>query len=116
MKDTHTAPLEVLAPKANGPFFTEPHETGWADEALAMLYVREAYGPGPRLLLRAQISADGVRWFDHPSPPLHVTRVGGYGLPLTQFGNWLRLAGEVGGGPEDGGTAVVLDLYLVLKG
>jgi hypothetical protein len=116
MKNSHTAPLEVLAMKTNGAFFTEPYEAGWADEALAVVYVREAHGPAPRLELRAQVSADGVRWFDHPATPLQVASPGGHGLPLTQFGNWIRLAGKVSGGPADGATALMLDLYLVLKG
>jgi len=116
MKNTHTAPLEVLSARANGAFLTEPHEAGWADEALAILYVREAHGPAPALRLRAQISADGARWFDHPAPPLRVDGSGGYSLPLAQFGNWLRLAGEVTGGPADGTPALVIDLYWVLKG
>ena len=116
MKNVHTAPLEVLSPRANGNFTTEPYEAGWADEALAIVYVREAAGPAPLLVLRAQISADGARWFDHPAAPLEIDKVGGYSLPLTQFGNWLRLAGEVSGGPADGAAAMVLDLYWVLKG
>jgi hypothetical protein len=116
MKNVHTAPLEVLSVKPNGAFATEPYEAGWADEAIAMIYVREAAGPSPTLELRVQISADGARWFDHPNPPLRLQKAGGYSLPLTQFGNWLRLAGEVSGGPADGTPAFVLDLYWVLKG
>jgi hypothetical protein len=116
MKNSHTAPLEVLSARANGAFSTEPHEAGWADEALAILYVREVHGPAPTLTLRAQISADGVRWFDHPAAPLRVAAPGGYSLPLAHFGNWLRLAGEVTGGPADGAAAVVIDLYWVMKG
>jgi hypothetical protein len=116
MKNSHTAPLEVLSPRANGSFETEPFEAGWADEALAMVYVREVAGPSPQLELRAQLSVDGARWFDHPSEPLRVRRPGGYHLPLTQFGNWLRLSGHVSGGPEDGAPAFVVDLYWVLKG
>ena len=78
MKNVHTAPLEVLAEKLNGSFVTEPHEAGWADEAMAVIYVRETAGPEPQLLLRAQISADGARWFDHPAPPLQLAAwVGG---------------------------------------
>lgn len=116
MKNIHTAPLEVLSSRANGQFFTEPHEAGWADEAIAMLYLRETVSPAVRLRLRVQISADGVRWFDHPARALRVRRPGGYGLPVTQFGNWLRLAGVVTGGPKGGRTALVIDLYWVLKG
>ncbi len=116
MKNVHTAPLEVLSPRSNGPFATEPYEAGWADEALAMIYVREMTGPTVELLLRAQISVDGARWFDHPASPLRIEKTGGFSLPLPQFGNWLRLAGEVAGGPADGSPALVLDLYWVLKG
>ena len=116
MKNVHTAPLEVLSSRANGAFATEPFEAGWADEAMAMLYVREMAGPAVRLTLRAQISVDGSRWFDHPACALQAGLVGGYGLPLTQFGNWIRLAGEISGGPNDAAPALVLDLYWVLKG
>lgn len=108
--------MEVLASKPNGTFVTEPYEAGWADEALAVVYVREAHGPQPAAVLRAQISADGVRWFDHEAPALQVGAPGGYALPLERFGNWLRLAGVVSGGPADGSAALVLDLYWVLKG
>lgn len=116
MKNVHTAPLEVLASKSNGVFFTEPYEAGWADEALAMVYVRECAGTPPRLELRAQISADGVRWLDHDTPPLVLEQAGTSHLALARFGNWLRLAGTVSGGPGDGSAAFVLDLYWVLKG
>ncbi len=115
MKNIHTAPMEVLSPKANGVFATEPHEAGWADEALGLIYVREVSGPAPRLVLRAQISADGVRWLDHAAPALVIEKPGGYQLDLVRFGNWLRVAGEVSGGPP-GGAAFLLDFYWVLKG
>jgi hypothetical protein len=116
MKNTHTAPLEVLSAKANGSFVTEPYEAGWADEALGMIYVRETAGPAPKLVLRAQISADGARWLDHEAPPLVIDRPGAHCLSLARFGNWLRVAGEVSGGPPGGAPAVVLDFYWVLKG
>jgi len=116
MRKIHTAPLEVFGAKSNGVFETEPYEAGWATEATAMVYVREAHGPAPVLRLRAQLSADGDRWFD-PEPPLAlepIARPGGYALRLTHFGNWLRLVGEVSGGPESE-TAFLIDLYWVLK-
>ncbi len=116
MKTIHTAPIEVLSPRPNGAFTSEPYEAGWADEVLVMAYLREIAGPAPRLTLRAQISVDGARWFHHPAGTLVMSSPGGYSLALAQFGNWLRLAGEVNGGPEDGSPACVLDLYWVLKG
>jgi hypothetical protein len=36
-------------------------------------------------------------------------------LSLDHFGNWLRLAGTVSGGPDDGSAAVLVDIYWVLK-
>jgi hypothetical protein len=116
MKNTHTAPLEVLAGKPNGEFTTEPYEAGWADEALLFAYVREAEGPSPRLALRVQLSADGIRWLDAQGAVLEVRGAGGGVLPLREFGNWLRVAGTVSGGPPDNATTVVIDLYWVLKG
>jgi len=116
MKNVHTAPMEVLSAKANGPFATEPYEAGWADEALALVYVREAYGPAPKLVLQSQISVDGVRWLNHAAAPLVITGPGAHYLSLGEFGNWLRLAGDVTGGPADGSPAFVLDFYWVLKG
>jgi hypothetical protein len=116
MKTVHTAPIEVLSPRPNGSFTSEPYEAGWADEALVMVYVREMAGRAPRLTLKVQISADGARWFSHPAEPLVMSSPGGYSLALVHFGNWLRLEGDVTGGPEDGSAACVLDLYWVLKG
>ena len=108
--------MEVLSAKANGSFHTEPYEAGWADEALAIIYVRELAGTAPTLVVQAEISADGVRWFAHPISPLRIDGHGGHALALTKFGNWLRLAGEVTGGPVDGSPACVIDMYWVLKG
>ena len=116
MKHSHTAPLEVLAPKSNGNFATEPYEAGWAEEAMAIIYVRECMGPAPRLVLRPQISADGMRWLDLGVAPLVLEEVGAAHIPLARFGNWLRLTGEVSGGPGDGSTAFVIDIYWRLKG
>ena len=44
MRNVHTAPMEVFAQIPNGPYELEPYEAGWAAEALAMVYVREAHG------------------------------------------------------------------------
>ena len=113
MRNVHTAPMEVFAQIPNGPYELEPYEAGWATEALAMVYVREAHGDPPQLHLTAQISVDGVRWIDTPHT-LTIAGTGGYSLLLTSFGNWLRLAGEASGGPADG-PAFVADFFWVLK-
>ena len=115
MRKSHTAALEIFAAKANGPVATEPYEAGWAREALAVIYCHEVHGPAPRLKLRAQISADGVRWIDFGRTLPVIGEPGGYFLNLDGFGNWLRLAGTVSGGPADGSAAVLVDIYWVLK-
>jgi hypothetical protein len=106
--------MELFAQIPNGTYELEPYEAGWAAEALAMVYVREAHGDAPKLRLTAQISVDGVRWIDMPHALGPITQPGGYVLSLTGFGNWLRLAGEASGGPSDG-PAFVADFYWVLK-
>jgi len=115
MRNVHTVPVEVCAPKFDGTFETEPYEAGWALEALAFVYVRETAGPSAQLELRPQISVDGVRWIDFPTGFPPIKKAGGYSLALSNFGNWLRLAGTVIGGSSSGGPTLVLDLYWVLK-
>jgi hypothetical protein len=106
--------MELYAPISNGPYAIEPYEAGWAREAIAFVYVTELCG-SPRLDLRAQISADGQRWLDFGPRFETITKEGGYFLQLTHFGTWLRLAGEVTGGPEDGSPALVAAFYWDLK-
>jgi hypothetical protein len=107
--------METFSPVANGSFELDPYEVGWATEAIAFVYVHQAYGPSPSVFLRAQIAADGERWVDRGPTLGPITQAGSYFLSLTHFGNWLRLAGEVSGGPEDGSPAFSMDVYWVLK-
>ena len=44
-----------------------------------------------------------------------IAQPGGYHLCLEKFGNWLRLVGEVSGGPEDEKPAFEVDIYWVFK-
>ena len=115
MRRIHTAPMELFSAKANGTFEVEPHEAGWASEAIAMLYVHFVRGTAPVLRARAQISVDGVRWMDLGKAFEPIREPGGYHLTLGSFGNWLRLVGEVSGGPEDDSPAMEVDIYWVLK-
>ena len=115
MRKSHTAAIEIFSAKANGPVATEPYEAGWAREALAVIYCHEVHGPAPCLEFGAQISADGVRWIEFGRAYPTISAPGGYFLSLDHFGNWLRLAGTVSGGPDDGSAAVLVDIYWVLK-
>ena len=141
MRKSHTAAMEIFSAKSCsagarqvaqfGPVATEPFEAGWAREALAVIYCHEVHGPAPRLELGAQISPTApccgwrmrrisfsdivVRWIDFGHAYPTISAPGGYFLSLDYFGNWLRLAGTVSGGPDDGSAAVLVDIYWVLK-
>lgn len=115
MRRIHTAPMELFSLKSNGTFETEPHEAGWASETLAMIYVHSVHGPSPELRVKAQISVDGARWMDLGREFETIAQPGGYHLCLEKFGNWLRLVGEVSGGPEDEKPAFEVDIYWVVK-
>jgi len=114
MRQCHTAAMEVCSPLQNGEFALEPYEAGWATEALAIVYIREVHGEAPILKLKAQISADGCRWIDFGPAFAPINSEGGYFLRLEGFGNWLRLAGEVSGGPAQE-AAFIADFYWALK-
>lgn len=87
-----------------GPSATEPVEAGWATEAV--FFVRALGAPeGPMPQVRAQISADGMRWVDEGTVAdmpavLDDVQV----LRVAHFGNWLRLATDL----AEGATATVL--------
>lgn len=115
-RNFHTAPMQVLSNISNGEFALEPYEAGWATEAIAFIYIREAHGPAPCFNVRGQISVDGYRWINTGKSLENITSIGGYYLQLENFGNWIRLAGEVIGGPADGSPTFVADIYWALKG
>ncbi len=112
----HTAPMLLLTSFGNGEFALEPYEAGWATEAIAFVYVREVHGEAAKLSVRAQISVDGQRWIETGDALANIDRAKGYYLPLRNFGNWLRLVGEVTGAPGDGSPEFVIDVYWSLKG
>jgi hypothetical protein len=83
-----------------GEVATEPHECGWAREAL--VFVRALKPPrwpsGPRRLA-VQVSPDGLHWADHGTTvALPDAEDGMTCLPVERFGGWLRLAGRLAEG------------------
>ncbi|MET3509277.1 hypothetical protein [Plantibacter flavus] len=90
---------------------THPYECGWADEALFFVELHDAE-PGERVVLRVQLSADGIRWLDEGT----VIETAAASLArVTHFGGFLRLAGtaiRADGGP----ISVTLSVRLALKG
>ena len=53
--------MEVLFAKSNGPFATEPHEAGWADEASASTFAAMAQPGRPNLGVIFKDLADQAR-------------------------------------------------------
>ena len=92
-------------------FETEPYEAGWAREARWFVRLLDVEGRG-NLRLTPQVSPDGLHWCDEESQPLLVPRCGLVSLPLTGFGSWLRLKGELLGRLQ----RVRVLIYLALKG
>jgi len=93
-----------------GTFATEPYEVGWAREAVVFLKVFKL-SEGGRLGARVQISPDGIDWVDESTVFRPADRPGMYFVKLSNFGSWLRVAGEVQG------TGAVADMvvYVALK-
>jgi len=132
MRQFHTAVVERRE-RFEGTFATQPHEVGWAAEAVWFVRIEgvedasssgadagtadTAVGDVPRgasdadsLDLHVQVSVDGPRWLDEGSSLLGLQGEGDHFLRVRHFGGWLRLRGEVAGT-----AAYTLTVHLVLK-
>ncbi|MEV5707179.1 hypothetical protein [Actinoallomurus sp. NPDC052274] len=122
MRQSLTAVIERNT-TLTGEFTTEPYEAAWAGEARWFVRVLDSTGRSPRVLVRTQISPDGLHWCDLDGVDQIVTPGDGplHSWAATGFGGWLRLRGTVVGeqGPEDGSrdeaAAVKVLIYLALK-
>lgn len=93
----------------SGSAATEPHEAGWAGEAIIFVRALEdAKGdPGSASV---QLSPDGMRWvaegttFKLPKRRDEVTFA-----RIAHFGTWLRIAAEL---PEGASVKVLVTLHL----
>ena len=80
-----------------GTVASEPHECGWAREAL--IFVRAlkppAFPNGARHM-QVQISPDGMHWVNHGAT-IALPAGGGESTSVSveKFGGWLRLAGTL---------------------
>lgn len=93
----------------SGEAATEPHEAGWAREAV--IFVRALKEPsGPQPKARVEISPDGMHWiaegseFDMPTgkDAIACARV-------SNFGNWLRVAADF---KSDSQSTVLVTIHL----
>lgn len=110
MRQSYTAVVERAEP-LNTEFATEPYEAGWAHEAVIFFKVRNGLGEGDEIQARVQISPDGIEWVDEGTA---FPTIGANALSfvkVTNFGNWLRVAGRVG----DPSANVRASVYMALK-
>jgi hypothetical protein len=110
MKQFSTSVVELRQDFAAG-IETHPFECGWADEAIFFVEVHDA-APGTVVRLRVQLSPDGIRWIDEGSA---VDVVDTAFIRITQFGGFLRLAGDAITG-DGRATSSVVSVRLALKG
>ncbi|HEY9294073.1 MAG TPA: hypothetical protein VIP98_22550 [Microlunatus sp.] len=87
------------------------YECGWAGEAIFFVTAEDATPSDAVIELRAQLSADGIRWLDEGST-LQLTGPGAGFIRLSHFGGFLRLRGTVGGVEQ----RCLLTVRLALKG
>lgn len=88
---------------------SHPMEAGWAGEALFFLIVEEVEGDA-RLSVAVQLSADGIHWVNEGTWFDYVTEPGTSFVRVREFGNWLRVRGEV-----EGEGRFKLSVHLQLK-
>lgn len=110
LNQSYTAVIERAQP-LSGEFESEPYEAGWAREALVFLKVREGLSDGGEIQARIQISPDGIDWVDEGAV-LPAVRDGELSFAkVTNFGNWLRVAGQV----DDQAAVARASIYIALK-
>ncbi|MDR3081185.1 MAG: hypothetical protein LBV60_09715 [Streptomyces sp.] len=120
MRQSFTAVIERNA-TLTGEFTTEPYEAAWAREARWFVRVLDSSGRSPRVLVRTQISPDGLHWCDLEGPERSVAPGEGplHSWPAADFGGWLRLRGTVvdddAGDPAAVGSSVKAHIYLALN-
>ena len=111
LRRSFTAVLEKNA-TFTGDFATEPYEAGWALEARWFVRVLEIAGEQTELILRSQVSPDGLFWCEDGGRPMHMTSVGLDSRAVREFGSWLRLDARLSGN----NPRVKVMIYLALKG
>jgi hypothetical protein len=108
MQMTNTSVLARRA-RIDDDYATLPYETGWATEALFFI---QAEGDSPDLTVVAEVSPDGINWIRRGTPVVLAASQALAELPLTVFGNWVRLT-VTGASPE---TPARILIHLNLKG
>jgi hypothetical protein len=106
MQTTYTSVLARRV-RIDGAFATLPYEAGWASEAVFFI---QAEGEHPDLELAAEVSPDGITWIRRGTPVVLAASAAIAELPVTTFGNWLRVV--VSGASPEAGARILIHLNL----
>lgn len=104
MQQTNTSVLARRI-RIRGDHVTLPYEVGWAREAVFFV---QAEGPHPRLTIHAEVSPDGISWVRRDAVAVLESAESIAELPMTVFGNWLRLS--VSGATPDAAARILVHL------
>ena len=85
----HTTNTSVIARRVriSGEHATLPYEAGWATEAVVFV---QAEGDHPDLGVAVEVSPDGITWVTRATGTLAASAQL-VDVPVTQYGNWLRV-------------------------
>jgi hypothetical protein len=108
MQTTNTSVLARRI-RIEGDFATLPYEAGWATEAVFFV---QTEGEHPPLELAVEVSPDGITWIRRGSPVELGAGDAIAEIPVTTFGNWLRVTVR-GSTPETGSRILI---HVNLKG
>jgi hypothetical protein len=87
MQKTYTSVLARRV-RIDGDFATLPYEAGWASEAVFFV---QTEGDHPRLEIAVEVSPDGINWVRRGSRVQLDIDEAIAEIPVTAFGNWLRV-------------------------
>jgi hypothetical protein len=108
MQTTYTSVLARRI-RIDGDFATLPYEAGWATEAVFFV---QTEGEHPPLRLAVEVSPDGINWIRRGSPVELSVEDTIAEIPVTTFGNWLRVMVR-GSTPQTGSRILI---HVNLKG
>jgi hypothetical protein len=106
MQTTYTSVLARRL-RIDGDFATLPYEAGWASEALIFV---QTEGDHPVLEIGVEVSPDGITWIRRGRPVDMGVDEAIVEVPVTAFGNWLRVT--VRGSTPEAGSRILIHLNL----
>lgn len=109
MRQFQTSTLEQRR-RFDADFATHPLEVAWASEAIFFIDAERLAGAG-NLLLKVQISVDGVNWLDEGTAFDPINASTQAFRRVSHFGGWLRLQGTFTGKEN----LYKLTIHLVIK-